>query len=143
MRVCVRKRPIIPRETRNRDWDTVSGINPLVIIHKSMKKVCGITKYLDNTEFSFDHVFDESEDNSVVYQATTKPLVKHLLTKGGNATIFAYGQTGSGKTYTMVSMQNRAAHDIFKYVDYDNVARRTSHVMFLIICHGTSAALEH
>lgn len=34
-------------------------------------------------------------------------------------------------------------HDIFKYVDYDNVARRTSHVMFLIICHGTSAALEH
>jgi kinesin family member 2/24 len=119
MRVCVRKRPIIPRETRNRDWDTVSGINPLVIIHKSMKKVCGITKYLDNTEFSFDHVFDESEDNSVVYQATTKPLVKHLLTKGGNATIFAYGQTGSGKTYTMVSMQNRAAHDIFKYVEQE------------------------
>ena len=46
-----------------KDWDTVTGLNPLCIIHKSSKKVCGITKYLDNTEFSFDHVFDEKEDN--------------------------------------------------------------------------------
>ena len=114
MKVCIRKRPIIPRETRMKDWDTVTGLNPLCIIHKSSKKVCGITKYLDNTEFSFDHVFDEKEDNALVYKVTTQPLIKHVFSKGGNATVFAYGQTGSGKTYTMVAMQNRAAEEIFQ-----------------------------
>ena len=114
MKVCIRKRPIIPRETRMKDWDTVTGLNPLCIIHKSSKKVCGITKYLDNTEFSFDHVFDEKEDNELVYKVTTQPLIKHVFSQGGNATVFAYGQTGSGKTYTMVAMQNRAAEEIFQ-----------------------------
>jgi kinesin family member 2/24 len=114
MKVCIRKRPIIARERRMKDWDTVTGLNPLCIIHKSSKKVCGITKYLDNTEFSFDHVFDEVDDNALVYKVTTQPLLKHVFSKGGNATVFAYGQTGSGKTYTMVAMQNRAAEEIFQ-----------------------------
>lgn len=58
------------------------------------------TKYLDNLQFRFDYVFDESVSNEMVYQFTAKPLVPTIF-DGGMATCFAYGQTGSGKTHTM------------------------------------------
>ena len=34
----------------------VSCINPKVFVHAAKLKVDGITKYLDNTKFRFDHV---------------------------------------------------------------------------------------
>jgi hypothetical protein len=52
----VRKRPINKRETAARDWDAVTCINPRVVVHAPKLKVDGITKYLDNLQFAFDHV---------------------------------------------------------------------------------------
>jgi hypothetical protein len=47
-----------------------------------------------------------------VYRDTAAPLVKDAA-KGGFATCLMYGQTGSGKTFTMSSIYERAAKDLF------------------------------
>lgn len=51
-------------------------------------------------KFAFDGVFDESCDQSAVFDAVGRDVVD-AATRGYNATLFAYGQTGSGKTYTL------------------------------------------
>ncbi len=111
----------MPREVRRKDWDSVTCLNPITMIHQCQHKVDGITKYLDTTEFSFDHSFDEKDDNDTVYRCTARPLIPFVLA-GGNATVFAYGQTGSGKTYTMTALQEMAAEDIF-----DSLERKYAH----------------
>ncbi|XP_018784075.1 PREDICTED: kinesin-like protein KIF19 [Bactrocera latifrons] len=52
-------------------------------------------------QYSYDHVFKESDTQERVYKKTTAPLVKDVL-NGLNAAVFAYGATGSGKTHTML-----------------------------------------
>ncbi|CAG9314949.1 unnamed protein product [Blepharisma stoltei] len=50
--------------------------------------------------YSFDGVFTESHNNSIVYTDSVSLLVSQVL-QGFNATTFAYGTTGAGKTHTM------------------------------------------
>merc|ERR1719308_81996 len=69
------------------------------MIHEPKTKV-DLTKFLENQQFRFDCVFDESSTNETVYKYTARNLV-HSIFEGGMATCFAYGQTGSGKTHTM------------------------------------------
>lgn len=45
--------------------------------------------------YVYDHVFDDSSSQEVVYQKTTAALVKDVL-NGFSAAVFAYGATGSG-----------------------------------------------
>jgi kinesin family protein 2/24 len=98
--VCVRKRPISQKEIKRCDYDSVTCINPLVLVHDCKFKVDGISKYLDNSPFEFDHTFHEDDSTDDIYIYACQPLVDFVL-NGGRATVFAYGQTGSGKTYTM------------------------------------------
>ncbi|GMI36232.1 hypothetical protein TrRE_jg76, partial [Triparma retinervis] len=55
-------------------------------------------------EFMFDHCFDPSTSQEVVFDVIARPIVDDVL-KGMNGTVFAYGQTGTGKTYTMGILQ--------------------------------------
>jgi len=112
--ICVRKRPISSKEIKKKDHDSITVTNPLVTVHSAKLKVDGITKYIENNSFKFDHSFSEFEDTRELYKYTTWPLVEFILEgKGGRATAFAYGQTGSGKTYTMSGIQKMVAADIF------------------------------
>ncbi|GMH82629.1 hypothetical protein TrVE_jg5098 [Triparma verrucosa] len=112
--ICVRKRPISSKEIKKKDHDSITVTNPLVTVHSAKLKVDGITKYIENNSFKFDHSFSEFEDTHELYKYTTWPLVEFILEgKGGRATAFAYGQTGSGKTYTMSGIQKMVATDIF------------------------------
>ena len=120
--IAIRKRPILSKEIARKDWDSITCLHPLTLVHQSSTKVDGISKYLSTTEFSFDHSFDETDDHDVVYRNTAQPLIPFVC-DGGNATVFAYGQTGSGKTYTMTKLQDMAADDIFKTLEskkYEN-----------------------
>ena len=63
-------------------------------------------------EFIFDRVFTAKANTDEVYLDTAAPLVKVAL-EGGFATCLMYGQTGSGKTYTMTSIYERAAFELF------------------------------
>ncbi|XP_039079822.1 kinesin-like protein KIF2B [Hyaena hyaena] len=98
--VCVRKRPLSERETTMRDLDIITiPSDNVVMVHESKQKV-DLTRYLENQTFCFDHAFDDTASNELVYQFTAQPLVESIFRKG-MATCFAYGQTGSGKTHTM------------------------------------------
>jgi len=110
--VCVRKRPIFDKEKENGLIDCFSCVNPTCFIHECKTKIDGISKFLENQQFCFDHAFSESNTSNEIYNAAVKPLVSHFF-KGNNTTIFAYGQTGSGKTFTMTGIVNALAEDIF------------------------------
>ncbi|KAG6609394.1 Diatom spindle kinesin-1 [Phytophthora cinnamomi] len=120
--ICVRKRPVNAKEVKKHDYDAVTCLNPMAIVHDCKLKVDGITKYLDSNAFNFDHTFDESTTNESVYLHTAQPLVKFVFHDGGHATVFAYGQTGSGKTHTMQGIQSQIAADVFAQAD--DFARR-------------------
>lgn len=46
--------------------------------------------------YVYDHVFDDSSTQEVVYKETTAALVKDVM-NGFSAAVFAYGATGSGQ----------------------------------------------
>jgi len=114
--ICVRKRPISSKEIARKDFDSVTCINPYVVVHDCKFRVDGISKYLDNTSFEVDHSFHENNTTEEVYQYAVQPLVDFVI-DGGRATVFAYGQTGSGKTYTMVGIQCQMADELFRVLE--------------------------
>jgi Kinesin-like protein len=111
--VCVRKRPIFKKEEANGEIDAISCANPQIVVHEPKYKVDGITKYIENSSFTFDNSFNEKETNEDVYTYSVGPHIEFILNKG-IVTCFAYGQTGSGKTYTMRGIQQLCIHDLFK-----------------------------
>eukprot|EP00339_Tiarina_fusa_P000235 CAMPEP_0117027738 /NCGR_PEP_ID=MMETSP0472-20121206/20241_1 /TAXON_ID=693140 ORGANISM="Tiarina fusus, Strain LIS" /NCGR_SAMPLE_ID=MMETSP0472 /ASSEMBLY_ACC=CAM_ASM_000603 /LENGTH=1076 /DNA_ID=CAMNT_0004735053 /DNA_START=69 /DNA_END=3299 /DNA_ORIENTATION=- len=60
----------------------------------------GLSERQKKWKFGFDHVFNQSHQQSDVWEAT-EPLIQSAV-DGFNVTLFAYGQTGSGKTFTML-----------------------------------------
>ncbi|EGR30151.1 kinesin motor domain protein, partial [Ichthyophthirius multifiliis] len=121
--VCVRKRPIFKKEEVNGEIDSVSVSNPQIRVLAPKLKVDGITKYIDNSDFTFDNTFNESEDTFSVYKYSLRPLLEHVL-ENGVITCFAYGQTGSGKTFTMKGIQEQFVNDLYKLIQHENYASK-------------------
>ena len=101
----------------------MSCVHPSVVVHDCRLRVDGISKYLNNQQFAFDHAFSENEDTAEIYRCVGGPLVEFVTRDDGRACIFAYGQTGSGKTYTMEGVQARAAVQVFR-PDLQHARRR-------------------
>ena len=91
IQVAVRCRPLKPGEQQILTTDQFRG-NKVTIdsSHSSSQQ----------KTYTFDHVFGELTDQSMVYSDVGAPIVEEML-QGYNCTIFAYGMTGTGKTYTM------------------------------------------
>ncbi len=66
-----------------------------LIIHDARIQSDMRHQYINNYEFNFDRVFDESASSREVYETSAAPLVGTAY-NGGYATCFVYGQTGSG-----------------------------------------------
>ncbi|KAF4673004.1 hypothetical protein FOL47_011103 [Perkinsus chesapeaki] len=118
IQVVVRKRPLFDYEKRPNggrlgQLDIVSTSNPMVVVHECKVKVDGITKYLENHEFTFDRAYSERCGTGELYRTCIEVPAEEVLQEGGRFTVFAYGQTGSGKTYTMVGVQARLIASIF------------------------------
>lgn len=134
--ICVRKRPISNKEIARKDFDSVTCINPYVVVHDCKFRVDGISKYLDNTSFEVDHSFHENNTTEEVYQYAVQPLIEFVI-DGGRATVFAYGQTGSGKTYTMVGIQCQMADELFRVLESNTMHSYTQvYVSFFEIYGG-------
>lgn len=133
--VCVRKRPIFPKEIQNGEIDCITALNPKVCVYDCKMKIDGITKYIDANEFYFDNVFNEYEDTELLYNCSVKPTIK-LLLQGGVVTCFAYGQTGSGKTYTMKGIQDSAIDSLFEEFNKNNDSKYLFYVSFFEIYSG-------
>jgi kinesin family protein 2/24 len=88
--VCVRKRIVFPKEVANGEIDCLSICNPQVRVHECKLKVDGITKYIENSDFTFDNAFDETKTSDDVYKYMVRPLLD-LLFNDGTVTCFAYG----------------------------------------------------
>ncbi|XP_061405623.1 LOW QUALITY PROTEIN: centromere-associated protein E-like [Lethenteron reissneri] len=93
VKVCVRIRPLIQRET--------SGSS--VTYWKSDKH--SMSQIDNNKSFIFDRVFGLDEQTYDVFDEIARPIIKAAV-KGYNGTIFAYGQTSSGKTFTMMGSES-------------------------------------
>ncbi|NXI46521.1 KIF24 protein, partial [Galbula dea] len=122
IRVCVRKRPLGPREERRGEVNIITVKDKETLLLHEKKEAVDLTQYILQHVFYFDEVFGESCTNQDVYMKTAHPLIQHIF-NGGNATCFAYGQTGAGKTYTMIGTHRNpglyalAAQDIFSHLE--------------------------
>lgn len=99
IKVVIRKRPLTVLESKAEESDILEQRSPYTIVVKEAKAKLDLTRYVEEHNFTFDGVFDQSCSNAVVYQKTLRPLVNFTM-QGLKVTCFAYGQTGSGKTYT-------------------------------------------
>ena len=88
--VCVRKRPIFQKEEAGGEIDAVSAENPRVRVHECKYKVDGITKTVENHDFTFDNVFGREPTNAL-YEAAIRPNLGLPFLRGGVVTCFAYG----------------------------------------------------
>ena len=117
IKVFVRKRPIFKHELDGYEFDvaTCTTEDTIVIhdarMHNDMKR-----QIMNHHEFQFDRTFNENAKNDEVYNDTAKSLV-NISCEGGYSTCLVYGQTGSGKTFTMSSIYEHAAYDIFNQLD--------------------------
>ena len=110
--VCVRKRPIFAKEEANKENDAISCSNPLLRVHECKFKVDGVTKFVDQNQFGFDHTFSELDSTELVFENALKPYIVEVM-DGGIITCFAYGQTGSGKTYTMQGIMDNSIDELW------------------------------
>ena len=118
LRVCVRKRPLLPSELQANEFDVITAFGRRAVLHQTRRRV-NLERCLENHSFTFDAVFDEAAGTEAVYAATARPLVRGVLTAGGRMTCFAYGQTGSGKTYTMEGGGGGAESGLYSLVARD------------------------
>ena len=119
VRVAVRKRPIFRHEVEDFEFDvvTVTRAGRSAVVHDARMHPDMKRMFMHHHEFAFDHVFDEKVSNDHVYASAVAPLVKHAAVSDGFCTALVYGQTGSGKTFTMSSIYQQAAEDIFAQLD--------------------------
>lgn len=114
IRVCVRKRPIFKHESDAGEWDAITcPISGRVVVHDARMHPDMVKLYMNHHDFEFDATFGETADNAAVYSGAARPLVLAVL-EGQSSTVMMYGQTGSGKTFTMKSIYEQAAEEIFE-----------------------------
>ena len=56
--------------------------------------------YVEHSQYEFDIVLNDTDDNAKVYDSCARPLVEGVLCEGSSATIIMFGQTGSGQSAT-------------------------------------------
>lgn len=100
IRVVVRKRPMSRSEAARKD--DIDVIHPLeyhsygkIMVYQPKTRV-DLTKEVETIPFAFDNTFDESANNSEIYERTVSGLIPAVF-DGQFCNVFAYGQTGSGK----------------------------------------------
>ena len=119
--ICTRVRPVLEGETN----DLFSNEENFECIfqlpsapHEPEPCVCFKPKMnlrgkpiVEKEIFQFDKTFGQTSTNNDVY-ATCRPTIAKAIA-GQVGTIFAFGQTGSGKTFTMSSVMDSLASDLF------------------------------
>ena len=67
IRVVIRKMPMNKKEESKNDVDIIHVISNNQLIVKEEKVKVDLTKYVEETNFTFDSVFDETADNQKIY----------------------------------------------------------------------------
>ena len=93
VKVVVRSRPLLPRETEKQ-----VPVTSVMVIDEPAGRISAAGRV--HTYGELNVVGGGGDRHADMYDRTAKPLIAQLL-DGYNATVLAYGQTGSGKTHTM------------------------------------------
>ncbi len=88
--ICVRKRPVFPKELEKGDIDCLSCSNPVILVHECKFKVDGVSKTVENHGFAMDNTFGEDETTRSLYENSIQPQIDFLF-DGGIVTCYAYG----------------------------------------------------
>jgi hypothetical protein len=80
--VCVRKRPLNPKEEAAAETDIVSVVSGSTVHVYEPKIKVDLTKHVVQHEFMFDSAFNEDSSNSDVFQRTAQPLVEFVVSGG-------------------------------------------------------------
>lgn len=109
-------------------WSRTEARKVVIIF---MVRRLGSTPVEVNIDDDADNVFATHDNNSKVYDASAKRLVRQVM-EGYHGTVFAYGMTGTGKTFSMQGTASSpgviplAITDIFSFI------RETPHREFLL-----------
>lgn len=104
MLVVVRIRPLNEKEQFISKFESIKVIGDNEIVAIDPQYEMSSDDVLRNNrshskQYAFDFVFDTNSRQELVFEKTTRFLVKGLFS-GYSATTFAYGATGAGKTFT-------------------------------------------
>jgi hypothetical protein len=80
--VCVRKRPLNPKEEAAAETDIVSVVSGSTVHVYEPKIKVDLTKHVVQHEFMFDSAFNEDSSNNDVFQRTARPLVEFVVSGG-------------------------------------------------------------
>eukprot|EP00241_Pyramimonas_parkeae_P000097 CAMPEP_0114239446 /NCGR_PEP_ID=MMETSP0058-20121206/8468_1 /TAXON_ID=36894 /ORGANISM="Pyramimonas parkeae, CCMP726" /LENGTH=1229 /DNA_ID=CAMNT_0001351635 /DNA_START=373 /DNA_END=4062 /DNA_ORIENTATION=+ len=119
--VGVRLRPLSESEQAagEKAWwkaNSKHGIQSIGPVDRGTRVKSGYQDAAAIMRFQYDRVFAPEESSKSVYEDAVKAIVLSGM-EGVNGTVFAYGQTASGKTYTMRTVVELAAEEIFSYID--------------------------
>jgi hypothetical protein len=78
LRVCVRKRPLLPSELQANEFDVITAFGRRAVLHQTRRRV-NLERCLENHSFTFDAVFDEAAGTEAVYAATARPLMERYF----------------------------------------------------------------
>ncbi len=67
IRVVIRKRPLNKKEESKNDIDIIHVVSETQLIVKEQKVKVDLTKFVEETNFTFDSTFDETADNKKIY----------------------------------------------------------------------------
>jgi kinesin family protein 2/24 len=67
---------LLRKEEATGEIDAISAANPVIRVHECKYKVDGITKIVENHDFTFDNAFGELEATNNLYEATLKPTLQ-------------------------------------------------------------------
>jgi kinesin family protein 2/24 len=70
--------------------DCISVSNPRIKVLIPKLKVDGITKIVEQQEFTFDNTYSESKNSEEIFDTQIRDSVESLF-YGDNITVFAYG----------------------------------------------------
>eukprot|EP00445_Apocalathium_hangoei_P020712 CAMPEP_0203909332 /NCGR_PEP_ID=MMETSP0359-20131031/50639_1 /ASSEMBLY_ACC=CAM_ASM_000338 /TAXON_ID=268821 /ORGANISM="Scrippsiella Hangoei, Strain SHTV-5" /LENGTH=712 /DNA_ID=CAMNT_0050834549 /DNA_START=78 /DNA_END=2216 /DNA_ORIENTATION=- len=104
----------VEKENQQGEFESVSTFQEWgeVIVHSCLFQADLVRMYVQHSGFCFPRTFGPEASNEDVYAECGSSLVAHALS-GQLSTIFMFGQTGSGKTYTMNTIIDMAAAEIF------------------------------
>jgi kinesin family protein 2/24 len=76
IRVVIRKRPLSKLELGANQNNIIDVTSKQTLIVREEKLKLDLTKYIEQTDFVFDTVFDEDRTNIDVYKEAVRPLVQ-------------------------------------------------------------------
>lgn len=90
IRVVVRKRPLFGKEIIRNERDILTVVGNKSLVVQELKEKVDTTKYIEEHSFTFDNVFEHTQDNNEIYNECILPLVTETF-NGAKTTCFAYG----------------------------------------------------